>query len=88
MGNKLKKARKSSVELIKTGIITGVGASVIGSLGGGQVGANAQVGLSNFSRGFRPVGSVLGADLTLGLVSDLNSKKKIKGRRGGKNGFF
>ncbi len=72
----LQRAKKAGVELTKVSVVTGAGSTVIGSLGGGQVTSNAQQGLSSFSRGFGPAGSILGGRLNIDLVQDLKPRSR------------
>lgn len=78
--NKLRRARESGVELTKTALVTGIGANILGGVGG-QVATQGQQGLSRFSRGFGPVGTVIGGRLSIDLVRDLTPKKRKKNRR-------
>jgi len=77
----LRKARKDGLELTKVGLTTGFGASVVTGIPGGNA-----TGLTAFSQGFGPAGSILGAKLVLDSVKTLNPKKMK--RRGGGNGIF
>lgn len=78
--NKLKRARKSGVELTKTALVTGLGANILGGVGG-QVATQGQQGLSSFSRGFGPVGTIVGGRLSIDLVRDLAPKKRKSKKR-------
>lgn len=67
MGDKgmLKKAVRTSMEFTKVGVVSGVGASVIGSAGG-----DAGV-MTGFTKHLPTVGSVEGAGMVIGSLKKL-----------------
>ena len=69
---KLKKARKASVELIKTSTILGVGAGVVTQAGGDAA------GVGKFASYMPTIGSVLGAGTALDLLKEVKVKKRKK----------
>ena len=73
-----KRSKKDGIELTRVALTTGFGGSVVAGIPGGNA-----AGLTAFSRGFGPAGSILGAKLVLDSADTLKIKK-----RGGKDGFF
>lgn len=72
MKKKLKKAGQDAMALAGTGIIIGAGSSAVTAAGG------SAAGLSTFS-GYMPVmGNVMGAGYTLGMLNDLQPKRRRK----------
>ncbi len=78
--SKLRRARRSGVELTKTALVTGLGADILGGVGG-QVATQGQQGLASFSRGFGPVGTIVGGRLSIDLVRELTPKKRSRRRK-------
>ncbi len=72
-----KRAKKEGLELTKVGLVTGFGGSVVAGIPGGNV-----AGLTAFSRGFGPAGSILGAKLVVESAKTLNPKRKGRGNNG------
>lgn len=66
-----KKSKKNAIELTRVALTTGFGGSVVSGIPGGNA-----TGLTAFSRGFGPAGSLLGAKLTLDSVKLLTPKKR------------
>ena len=68
----LKKAKKGAVELTKTGVVLGVGADVVGKVGGPTGGITA---MSKFQPTY---GALMGAGTALDMVKGLEGKKRKK----------
>lgn len=74
MKNRIKSYGKDAMGITVTGIGLGVGASVLGGVGG-NVGA-----VSKLSAGLSPIASLTTAKHTIGILGDINKdvKKKVK----------
>jgi len=66
-----KRAKKEGLELTKVGLVTGFGGSIVSGIPGGNA-----AGLTAFSRGFGPAGSLLGAKLVIESTKTLNPKRR------------
>lgn len=77
MKKRMREYHKGVFGLTATGVTLGAGASIIGAMPNAPAGASKA--MSNMA-GFLPVtGSIMGGGMTLGMLSDLQKKRKKGG---------